>query len=276
MSDHAWNRKDEALLRALYPCTRTSELPARLGRSRSAIKNRVAALHLKKLPEASMHRLWLAGDDAVLREIYPGASTAAVAQCMGRSIAATYGRAEILGLHKSAAYLASPAACRLRRGDHVGARRRYPKGHVPANKGLRRPGWAPGRMKETQFKKGTLGGRAAEVVKPVGAERINADGYRDRKINNDLPFYRRWRAVHVLTWEAEHGPVPRGHLVAFANNDKTDIRLENLELRSRRDHMALNTVQNFPAPLKHAIQLLGAINRRINRRRSEEQDRRPA
>jgi len=58
-----------------------------------------------------------------------------------------------MGLTKSAAYLASPAACRLRKGDNVGAARRFRPGHVPANKGLRRPGWSTGRMAETQFKK---------------------------------------------------------------------------------------------------------------------------
>jgi hypothetical protein len=91
---------------------------------------------------------------------------------------------------KSEAYLASPAACRLRRGDNIGAPYRFTKGHVPANKGLRRPGWGPGRMKETQFRKGERQGRAVKLYKPIGTERVSKDGYTERKINDGLPLQR--------------------------------------------------------------------------------------
>lgn len=99
-------------------------------------------------------RLWNPEDEELLQARYPHEPTAPIAKALRRSVSAVYLRAKLLGLAKSAAYLASPAACRLRRGDQVGAAFRYPKGHVPANKGLRRPGWAPGRMSETQFRKG--------------------------------------------------------------------------------------------------------------------------
>ena len=60
------------------------------------------------------------------------------------SVSAIYGRAALMGLRKSAEYLAGPEACRLRNGDSVGARTRFSVGHAPANKGLRRPGYSPG------------------------------------------------------------------------------------------------------------------------------------
>ncbi len=114
--------------------------------------------------------LWTESDDAELLRAYPDESTAAVARRLGRSVTAVYGRAWKLGVGKSEVYLASPDACRLRRGDNVGAASRFRPGHVPANKGLRRPGWGPGRMKETQFQPGHGGipGR----VKPIGATRL--------------------------------------------------------------------------------------------------------
>jgi hypothetical protein len=65
-------------------------------------------------------------------------------------------------------------------------------------------------------------------------------------------------------WEAANGPLPAGHAIAFKNGDKTDIRLENLECIARRELMARNTVHNLPKPLAQAIQLLGALNRQIN------------
>ncbi len=222
-------------------------------------------------------RLWSEADDALLRRMYPDTPTSALARRLRRSVTAVYGRAELLGVKKSAAYLAGPHAYRLRRGDNVGAAYRFTPGHVPANKGLRRPGWAPGRMRETQFKRGVRHGAAAELWKPIGTERISKDGYLERKVNDGLPLQRRWRAVHLVLWESAHGPVPKGHAIAFKNADKTDIRLENLECISRRELMSRNTVHNLPKPVADVVQLLGALNRQIRRRtHGEEQDRRSA
>ncbi|HYM24943.1 MAG TPA: hypothetical protein VEU08_17120, partial [Vicinamibacterales bacterium] len=101
-------------------------------------------------------RVWTKADDRALRKLYPDLPTVDVAKQIGRTIKATYARAKEMGLHKSATFMASPAAYRFRRDYHAGWEHRYPKGHVPANKGLRRPGYSVGRgrMQETQFKKG--------------------------------------------------------------------------------------------------------------------------
>jgi hypothetical protein len=217
-------------------------------------------------------RLWSRVDDAQLRAQYPDTPTAELAKAMRRSVTATYARARQLGLEKSAAYLASPAACRLRRGDHVGRRFWYPKGHAPANKGLRRPGYAPGRMKETQFKKGERHGVAVQLYKPIGTERLSKDGYLERKVNDDLPLQARWRAVHLIVWEAAHGRVPKGHAIAFKNGDKRDIRLDNLERIARSELARRNRMwHRLPKPLASTIHLLGQLKRRIRERESRAQ-----
>lgn len=207
----------------------------------------------------------------MIRRDYPSTATATIARRLKRSICSTYNRAWSLGLHKSVAYLASPEACRLRRGDDIGASHRFPKGHVPANKGLRRTGWAPGRMRETQFKKGERQGVAVRLYKPIGTERISKDGYRQRKVNDDLPLQRRWRAVHVILWEATHGPLQPGHAIVFRNGDKADIRLDNLECITRAQLMARNTVHNLPKELASTVQLLGALTRQIRGRSTRAQ-----
>lgn len=213
-------------------------------------------------------RLWSAADDALLRARYPHEPTPAIAQQLRRSTASVYARAGILGLHKSAAYLASPCAGRLRRGDHVGRAFRFPKGHVPANKGLRRPGWHRGRMKETQFKPGVLSGVAAQRCKPIWSTRL-VDDYLYRKMSAvSGPWTINWKLEHLRIWERAHGPVPAGHVVVFRNSDRADIRLDNLQLISRRELMRRNSVHNLPKPLAAAIQLLGALNRQIRRKES--------
>lgn len=216
-------------------------------------------------------KVWNAEEDAVLVEFFPHVSTRIVAEAFECSESSVHQRAHRLGLRKTEKYLASPAACRLRRGDNIGKCYRFPKGHVPANKGLKRPGWSAGRMRETQFKKGHLGGNAAKLVKPIGSERISKDGYLERKINNDLPFQARWRAVHLIIWEKHNGPLPRGYAVTFKDGDKTNICIENLARIHRAELMQRNTVHNLPPELKQVIQLNGQLKRRIRERQEHEE-----
>jgi hypothetical protein len=223
-------------------------------------------------------RLWSASDDARLRATYPDTPTAEVARRLRRTVEAIYGRAAVLGLAKSAAYLASPAACRLRREEHPGKAFQYPKGHVPANKGLRRPGWSAGRMKKTQFKPGCRSGQAAAHHMPIGSTRL-VEGYVYRKVSDvpNVPYTVNWKAEHHLLWTAAHGPIPEGHVLRFKNGDRLDVRLDNLELITRRGLMARNTIHNLPPALAQTIQLLGALHRQIRRRGhdgDEEQNRR--
>jgi hypothetical protein len=229
-------------------------------------------------------RLWSPEDDARLRAEYPDTPTADLARAFGRSLSATYARAEKLGLAKSEAYLASPAACRLRRGDAVGAPFRFKPGQAPANKGLRRPGWGPGRMKATQFKPGARTGIAAANWRPIGTIATDSDGYLRIKVREGRPGEaygfgntRIWPLLQRHVWEQAHGPIPPGHVVCFKDGNRQHCAIENLELVSRADLMKRNTVHNLPKPLAQTIQLLGALKRQIRRRaRGEEQDQRPA
>lgn len=215
-------------------------------------------------------RTWTTTDDALLRERYPHEPTAALARALHRTNTSVYQRAHHLGVRKRAAYLASPAAWRFRRGAPVGVEHRFQPGQVPHNQGLRHPpGWAPGRMADTQFKPGQLSGRAEALLAPVGTEVIDPGGYRKRKVRADaMPGQSRqnWAFVHVLVWEAAHGPVPAGHAVVFRNGNKADIRIGNLELITRAELMRRNTVHRFPPELKSAIRAVSKLNKTIRQK----------
>lgn len=197
---------------------------------------------------------WTPDEDQKLAGLYGSMSAGEIARALGRTRLAVKNRVNQLALTKPDGSI------------NTGC---FPKGHVPANKGMRRPGWAAGRMAETQFKKGCLNGRAAIVAKPIGFERISKDGYLERKVNNDMPFQKRWRAVHRIAWEEANGPIPEGHAVCFKpglfSNRRDEITVDRLELVHRKDLMKRNSLYNYPKEIQDVIKLRGAVRRRINK-----------
>lgn len=121
--------------------------------------------------------------------------------------------------------LSNLASLCKREGWLTGRSGRFEKGHETYNKG-RKGVCAPGSEKGW-FRKGHLGGAAAARVQPIGAERISKRGYRERKVNNDMPLQRRWRAVHLIEWEAAHGPIPDGHCLKCLDGDRLNTDPEN-------------------------------------------------
>jgi hypothetical protein len=156
-----------------------------------------------------------------------------------------------------------------RNGWHNGRDARFKKGIVPANKGKKMPYNA--NSARTQFKKGTLGGRAAEIVKPIGAERFSKDGYLERKIHNGLPMQSRWRAVHILNWEKLNGPLPPNHCLKCLDGDKLNTAPSNWDLISRavlaRLNKSRNRYETAPAELKPTIMAIAKLRDRLGEKR---------
>lgn len=107
----------------------------------------------------------------------------------------------------------------------------FQKGCTPPNKGKKMPYNA--NSAATQFKKGTRQGIAAKIYKPIGSERISKEGYLERKIHDGLPFYTRWRMVHLINWEAINGPIPKGMCLKCIDTDRSNVDPSNWELISR-------------------------------------------
>lgn len=208
--------------------------------------------------------VWTPGEEAALAEIYPHIPTEWIAEVLGLTVQQVYAKANAMGLNKSPAYLDSDFACRLRRDDHPGQATQFRKGQTPWNKGSHYT--AGGRSAETRFKPGERRGVAVKLYKPIGSERISKDGYLERKINDGMPLQKRWRAVHILDWEAVNGPLPAGHAIAFKDGNKNNRALDNLECITRAELMRRNTYHQYPKEIARVVQLRGAITRQINKR----------
>lgn len=107
---------------------------------------------------------------------------------------------------------------------------RYQKGNVPYNKGIKgiyhkgcEKGW---------FKKGN---RPANY-RSVGSERINVDGYIEVKVADPNI----WKAKHIVVWESVHGKIPKGYIITFRDNNRTNVDIGNLLLVKRSTHAVLN------------------------------------
>jgi hypothetical protein len=208
-----------------------------------------------------MRRYWTESEVETLRELYPDMNSADVAKLMGVSLSRVYAKAIKLGIRKSDEFHRRMNVEKIAHVLKGGTSSRFKKGVAPWNKGLK--GVTRGGT-QTQFKPGHI----PVNHKPIGYERVARDGYLERKVSDEGPPKKRFRAIHILVWEDANGRVPEGHVVSFKNGDKRDFRLENLELIHRREIMLRNTVHRYPEEIKAAMQAVGVLRRYINKRES--------
>lgn len=215
----------------------------------------------KRRLHAEPRKRWTPEEDDVIRRLFPDSKTAdIVALLPGRTYASTSARARKLGLAKSTAFLASPASGRL---DGVrGFATRFQRGQASWNKGSHYV--AGGRSAETRFRKGAQ----PHNTVAIGTTVKTTDGYWKVKVAEP----NEWRYCHRMAWEDANGPIPKDMALAFKDGNSDHYGLENLELITRRDLMARNTLHNLPAPLPQLIQLRGALVRKINRQASAHEE----
>lgn len=216
---------------------------------------------------AMPRRFWTEKENKMLRRLYADHHTKDIAKQLDRTMSGTYGQAKKLGLSKSQAFLKK--FCRMQKGSQIGKDCRFKPGQIPPNKGKKMPGYAPGRMAQTQFKKGQ---RPRNTV-PIGTIVKNTDGYLRIKVA-DVPesiagkggSSTNWEFIHRQIWEAAHGPIAPGHRIWWKDGNHDNNALENLELLTDEEHMRRTTIHNLPPELKDTIQLAGRVKRAIRKR----------
>ena len=129
---------------------------------------------------------------------------------------------------------------RIRKGQHLSEGSEFRKGHQCHIKGKKWDEWMPEasqeRAKAAWFQKG----QKPHNWVPVGTEVVKSDGYLWRKIAEPG----KWKQVHILLWEKEHGPVPKGMKLTFLDGDSSHISLDNLMLVSGRENRIMNARWN--------------------------------
>jgi hypothetical protein len=265
-----WSNHELEELRRLYPAHSAKQIARILRRSRSSVRSKAKVLKIKRIRK---YKWWTPEELQRLGRLYPTWNTGDLARMFNTTVASVYAArsSNLPSMHKSKERIREDARQNMMRPDHPAHASQFKAGHVPANKGLRRPGWVRGRMAETQFKKGVRAGAAQAKWKPVGTIMLR-DGYLIMKVKDEPQDIAgigaqstNWMYVHKMVWEQAHGPIPAGHRIWWKDRDHLNCDLENLELLSGKEHMARTTIQNLPQPLKSAIVALGALNRKIRR-----------
>lgn len=196
-----------------------------------------------------------------IKAYYASTKTDKIAAALNRKVGAIYSIADRLGLKKSAEFLNSPESGRNNLAI-VGKATRFAKGQTAFNKGKKLADYvspeAIAKIKSTQFKKGNL------------PHNTRADGMVSRRKDKSGRSYwytrvaqGKWQMIHVLNWEAVNGKVPAGSVLVFKDGNTDNYQVENLALKTRKEHMLANSIQNYPTEIKQVIRALGKLKKAI-------------
>lgn len=145
---------------------------------------------------------------------------------------------------------------------------RIQPGASPPNKGKKQIDYMSAEAIErtalTRFKKGDI---PATAFDKDGIITIRHD-HPDRANGGRAYKYVRlslgvWKPLHTHTWEQVNGPLPEGHCLWFRDLDSMNCDLSNLELITRQENMARNTIQRFPPELISTIKILSKLKKTI-------------
>ncbi len=210
-------------------------------------------------------------EDSQIRQRFPSMATEELAAIMGRSASGISQRARRLGVSKDPDYLAT--AGRIQRGERRGEATQFRKGDTPRNKGVKRPkGWAPGRMRESQFSKGTIPHR----WRPIGSTRV-IDGYEYTKVadHRNATWTMNWKVTHVLRWEAVHGKIPPKHCLKSIDGNRLNTDPSNWQLIERALLPLINggkgsrlSYDEAPDDLKPTVLAVAKLRRAVIKRKA--------
>jgi hypothetical protein len=190
---------------------------------------------------------------------YPFESTALIAKDLGLKISQVYNIAWAYKIHKDPIYLKTAASGRYKEGMRSGEAFQFKPGHEPHNKGKKMPAETYEKVKKAMFKQG----HKPHNTKPIGTIHNRADKtgrlYQYIKIKDS-----HWELLQRHVWTQANGEIPKGCVVIFLDGNFMNCELSNLQVISRKENMARNTIQRYPAELQEIMKLTCKLKRKTN------------
>jgi len=241
-----WTPEMITLLRKVYPKYEGKELqrffPAQ---TVAAIKSKAKKLGIIK----EKQRFYFTPEQIeILKRDYANTDNIVFIKKFGCSSCSVYNIAYRLGLKKSKEYICKNMGTNLKT---AGVAYRYPKGHIPANKGKKMLDKIYEKCKGTMFEKGHI----PENYRPVGSERTNKYGYIEIKVADK----NRWQQKHRHVWEQHNGTIPKGSNIQFKDGNRQNCDISNLYIISRSEQIHNNSIMRYPNEVKTAIRRVNKI-----------------
>ena len=189
-------------------------------------------------------------------ELYPNHSSKYIAELLGVSITKVYNTAWAAKVKKSAEYMLTPESGRI---IEPSVANQFKPGHTPHNKGKQISAEIYEKVAPTMFKRGNK----PHNTKPNGTINIRADKsgrlYQYIKIKDC-----QWELLQRHVWTQANGEIPPGSVVIFLDGNYLNCDISNLQVISRRENMARNTIQRYPAELQEVMKLTSKLKRKTN------------
>ena len=191
----------------------------------------------------------------IIKEMFSDSYTKDIASKLNRSYSSSSNFAHSNNLKKSENFMKMELERQGERLKIVGINGRFKPGTIPPNKGKKMNPELYAKCAPTMFKKG----QAPHNTTYDGHERISVDGYVEIRVEQG-----KYVLKHRLIWEQTNGPIPDGMALIFKDNNKLNMDLSNLQLVTRAELMARNTIQRFPVELQNTIKTLSKLKKQLN------------
>ena len=189
-------------------------------------------------------------------DLYPHHSSKYIAELLGVTISKVYNTAWTNKVKKSAEYMLTPESGRI---IEPSIANQFKPGHTPHNKGKQISAEIYEKVAPTMFKRGNK----PHNTKPNGTINIRADKtgrfYQYIKIKDC-----HWELLQRHVWTQANGEIPQGSVVIFLDGNYLNCDISNLQVISRRENMARNTIQRYPAELQEVMKLTSKLKRKTN------------
>ena len=189
-------------------------------------------------------------------DLYPNHSSKYIAELLGVTITKVYNTAWAAKVKKSAEYMLTPESGRI---IEPSVANQFKPGHTPHNKGKQISAEIYEKVAPTMFKRGNK----PHNTKPNGTINVRADKsgrlYQYIKIKDC-----QWELLQRHVWTQANGEIPPGSVVIFLDGNYLNCELNNLQVISRRENMARNTIQRYPAELQEVMKLTCKLKRKTN------------
>jgi hypothetical protein len=216
---------------------------------------------LKKRKYTFIRKLWTPDELAIMEILYPDTDTRVIAKGFGRTVISVGNQAALMGVKKTPEYLSALPSKKFLK---AGAKTRFKKGNISFNKGKT---WGEFMSKQgqknslkTAFKKGNVPTNTKEKDGVITSRHHKRSNWTEKFIRISIG---KWIPLRHYNWEKVNGKVPKGMIVALKNPSLGSYEVENLELITKAQNMARNTIIRYPEEVQQTMRVLKKLNRTI-------------